>query len=481
MTLQQPRLSISNCVLPTAVDWAVMRALRDWHNNARVGDASTAPSARPITEEPSPFWITAKAVRFLANALPMERQSLRTPTHVPMNGMQTTQRNGASQMGGNYFTNRNRIVNAFGISFVNAADTPICSVVDSCTCASCGFPVSESGDIIWELLGKVKGMSRLRFALPTAPEGDKHGADSMRFPSLFQSPYWLAGEGLERRWKGVTIAPNVTPVYVEHSSHWFVNAEQTSDASRFDCLSCTPHRRHQCLTKDGVCFVSLNLSAKLAEAFLEMTKGPGTTQLAPGDFCKPAQARRNSHEHSCFYAEEAQPQQTTEDPSNLWLDVGLLESAGWSLQEAAVGVELQPRQLTMATRSFVSDTNSANVGAKPIVVVNAGFVRERDSLLDVIAYKPQYIGLEQNTFFAPSTTVRLALLAHTMRYTSPTWIAAAFAERVGLRGRKGHAATGVEVELHCNSQTATTKIVLINSDELELTQERIADLRGRKA
>ncbi|EKF37893.1 hypothetical protein MOQ_001904 [Trypanosoma cruzi marinkellei] len=476
MTLRQPRLSISNSLLPTAVDWAVMRALRERHNGAEAADASASSSERRVTEALSPFWIPTQVVNFLANALFHERQLSHVPFHTSvMDGVRITNNNGTKRVESIYFTNEKRFLNVFGVSFVNAASTPICSAVDSCTCASYGLPISESGDLIWFLMGKVACASRSRFSSLTAPCGDNHSLGEDCFPLKFESPYWLEGEGLERRWKGVTIASNATPLYFGRGSRWLINAEQTNDASRFDSLSCTPFRRHQCLTEDGVHDVSLDFSARLAEAFLEMKRDPEKTDSTPTKVCEPNTTRQTCQEHHFFHGRQ---QQMTDSPSNLWIDVGVIERSGWSLQDAAVGVELPPRQLMGVERNAVSGANSASVKAKPIVVVNAEFVCERDSLLDFITYRPECIGFQWYQFLFPRATTQLALLAQTMNYTSPTWIQAAVAERAGLCVKKGRTATGVEVKIGERHKHVTSTTILINADELDLTKERIAELRN---
>ncbi|RNF01355.1 hypothetical protein TraAM80_07076 [Trypanosoma rangeli] len=135
----------------------------------------------------------------LANALSMERQSLRTASCITMNGVHTTLRNGTIRMGGVIL----RIVSVFGILFITAADAPICFAVDSCTCVSRGFQVNECGDITWELLEKVEGTRCPRRVLPTVPWGDRHGAEPRRFFFLPLSIIILvtggrAGEAMEK-------------------------------------------------------------------------------------------------------------------------------------------------------------------------------------------------------------------------------------------------------------------------------------------
>ncbi|PBJ80767.1 hypothetical protein TcG_02245 [Trypanosoma cruzi] len=476
MTFRQPRLSISNSLLPTAVDWAVMRAMREWHNGVEAADASASSSEGRVTEELSPFWIPTQVVDFLAKALLRERQSSHMPFRTPvMDGTRMTTMSGTKQVESVYFAKGKRTVSVFGFSFVNASSTPICSAVDSCTCVSYELPISESGDLIGLLMGKMSFAAPSRLSSVTASCGGNHSLGKGCFPLKFGSPYWIEGEGLERRWRGVTISPNATPLYVGRSSRWLINAEQTNDASRFDSLSCTPFRRHQCLTEDGVHYVSLDFSARLAEAFLEMKRDPEKTHSTPTKLYEPNTTRRKCHEHHCFYERQ---QQMTDSPSNLWIDAGVIERSGWSLQDAAVGVELPPHQLIGVERNAVSGVNSATVKAKPIVVVNAEFVCERDSLLDLITYRPECIGLQRNQFLGSRATTQLALLAHTMNYTSPTWIQTTVAERAGLCVKKGRAATGVEVKIKGIYQNETLTVVLINTDELDLTQERIAELRN---
>lgn len=476
MTPQRLSLSISNCTLPTAVEWVVTRRLREWHKQKNLGTTASPPtaSAECPSGELSPFWIPVRAAYLL-------RDALLANGHIPSGPLpgitQSTHNCTTKKQSHSLISNWENVFNVCGVSFVNAADTSISSFMDSATCASCNIPVDESGDVVWPLVGLLRQQTLQKIA---AAVGTRRGADNTtlrRGPLAFHSPYWLEGPNLEKRWKNISIAPNALPFFVERGSMWFINAEQTTDASRFDSLSCTPHRKHHCLRVDGAYNVSWEFSEKLAQAFAEMVKNEKGAYSSPTADDNPNRPQPNdSHPHRHYT-----PRQL-EGPNNLWVDVELLDRAGWSLREGAAAVELPPDQLTRQKWGPAPRLHSAapEKNAKPIVAVNAEFVRERESLLDVIAYKPDYIGPEGggNTVGA-DTTLQLALLAHEMRYASPTWICAGYAQRAGLCGKEtSNAACGVEVTLFQKGELRTRKVVLINMDELNITQERILELRS---
>ncbi|KEG12308.1 hypothetical protein DQ04_01811030 [Trypanosoma grayi] len=476
MACQRPRLSLSNCLLPTSVDWVAMRALKEWHHNFQTGLSPFGSSAESAATEASPFWISTRVARMLYAASLNERSSSRVTRGTHNRNVHDKPKEEAKSKGKEYTINTRRLVNVFGSSFINAADTSICSMLDSATCVSYRVPVDEAGDVLWSLFNVLNSQA-VYSAAATSDVSFKAAARyavSKGLPLLFHSPYWLEGEGLERRWKDVRIAPNIPPLYVNSGSDWYVNAEQTSDASRFDCRSCGPHRRHQCLSGSGVHYVSWEFSEKLAEAFSDTRK----------DLNEPSEnvSEENGLGRTVPNYEQQQQQQKGqqiyENPSNLWLDVELVESAGFSLRQAAVGVELPPSQLRERVRVQVKKDiyKTKRALRRSMVVVNAEFIVEREVLLDLIAYKPVCIGLPPSTFLGEATIVQLALLSCTMKYTSSTWLSASVAQRTQLRGRGGSETTGVEVALRHRSYAATSTAVLINADELDLSQERIAEL-----
>ncbi|ORC90925.1 uncharacterized protein TM35_000073490 [Trypanosoma theileri] len=475
MTLQQPRLSISNCVLPTAVDWVVLRKLREWHTASEQTVQSTT-TTTPVCADPSPFWISAKIARYLWNKLTQENPTSIHTSYSSMNSQAMFTSNhttSISKREGTYFSfNWNRAVHVFGSTYVNTADTSLSSIVDSTTCVSYQIPVDETGEVLWALISR------------EFPSHSTKGIYTKQYPShfFFSSPYWLNMEKLEKRWPGISIAAKTTPVYLKGgSAQCFINAEQTTDASRFNALSCIPQRRHQYLSTGGVQYFSWDFSEKLTRAFSDMRNH--TCNIISSSSLMPLRNDKTDLSSSYKQQEEEEEQkekekeEKMETPSNLWLDVELIETAGWSVQSHAVAIEVPPTEIRFPPYMNIKNKPS-NESSR--IIVNAASLLTRDPLLDLIAYKPICLLTQGVAYVDAATTLRLAVFALTMKYTNNTWLCASLVQEKKIRGRKENNITGVEAQVHYSWRSNSMKSILINVDEVHITPEQLTELLNRE-
>ncbi|KAH9579839.1 hypothetical protein LSM04_002585 [Trypanosoma melophagium] len=516
MNIQQPRLSISNCVLPTAVDWVVLRKLREWHTTSKQTISSTV--ITPVHANPTPFWISAKVARHLANILTQENQTAVKTSCSSMNNKvfssKYTPSSTAKRDGVYYSVNWDRAVNVFGLSYVNTADTSFASIVDSTTCVSYNIPIDETGDVLWSLLRRPSSSSHLignsyfhsnmqtnmrkqythNNTITNTMMMMESNFIKTRDNLLFTSPYWLNVSTLEKRWRGVRIASNrtTTPVYLKDGKMSFINAEQTTDASQFTSLSCIPQRRHQYLSCSGVQYFSWDFSEKLTSAFTDMKSPTQTINSSSSTINSTINSSSSmtltngKTDLSATY--HTKEETMTETPSNLWLDVELIEMAGWSLQNTAVAIEVPQSeyiQLSSQQHNIHKNLNNKSFITKKEekeerrIIVNAAYLVERDPLLDLIAYKPECLLINGIANVDAATILRLALFAIAMKYTNNTWLCASLVQQQQLRGINGNNITGVEAKLHYSWESKFTVTVLINVDELHITPEQLMQLRNR--
>lgn len=131
---------------------------------------------------------------------------------------------------------------------------------------------------------------------------------------LFRSPYWVEVEGLYERW-GVHVAPGVVPLTI--CSAAYVNAEQTTDASRFTPVTCVPHLQQDAL----FCDTLLHLSWTVSQQLLSI--------IAPA-----AQPRQRGPKAVCAWTYQTLKERAAavQNVSNLWVADEMVKKMGWSLQ-----------------------------------------------------------------------------------------------------------------------------------------------------
>lgn len=98
--------------------------------------------------------------------------------------------------------------------------------------------------------------------LYTTSSSSQSSAPSSRQP--FTSPYWIAVDTLEQRW-GVALSPHPSVRFITVNGKKYVNAENTTDASKFCAENCYPGLLHQLLGFYGVRTCSFEFSQALQE------------------------------------------------------------------------------------------------------------------------------------------------------------------------------------------------------------------------
>jgi hypothetical protein len=131
---------------------------------------------------------------------------------------------------------------------------------------------------------------------------------------LFRSPYWVEVHGLYERW-GVHVAPGVSPLRVHDTL--LVNAEQTTDASRFTPATCVPHLQQQVLFCDALLHCTWAMSQHLLSI------------LAPA-----AQPRQSSTGANLVWTYETLKERAAaaQQVSNLWIAEEMVKSMDWTLR-----------------------------------------------------------------------------------------------------------------------------------------------------
>ncbi|AYU80947.1 hypothetical protein LdCL_300020200 [Leishmania donovani] len=132
---------------------------------------------------------------------------------------------------------------------------------------------------------------------------------------LFQSPYWVEVAELYERW-GVRVAPGTVPLLI--CGKPYVNAEQTTDASRFSPNTCVPHLMQEVLFSKG----------------LEACTWAGSqcllSLIAPGAAPRPRPGGACAWTYRTLCERAAAVQRV----SNLWIAESVIERFKWTLRTA---------------------------------------------------------------------------------------------------------------------------------------------------
>eukprot|EP00796_Vickermania_ingenoplastis_P005891 gene5891-4208_t len=151
--------------------------------------------------------------------------------------------------------------------------------------------------------------------------------------NIFESPYWIAVDTLEQRW-GVTVSAHPSVTFININGKRYVNAENTTDASRFGPLTCTPQRIHQLLGFHGVRSCSWEFSAALAEAYRSAAP---LRQPHPAETARPPKTNLPSMTSPPV---TRQPSEESWRTCNLWVSLRLVRAAQWAVVEGALLVHL---------------------------------------------------------------------------------------------------------------------------------------------
>nr|CCC90996.1 conserved hypothetical protein [Trypanosoma congolense IL3000] len=449
------RLSLSGCALPTSVDWAVCQTMNVWRykeNNTSI--EGSCDKSRSNRFGLSSFWLSRSEIH-LIHLISMVKEGGYGASRAGYNNSDVTSTERRTCV--KAFVKWDMAINVFGCRYINAAHMSCCSLADSSFFLRFNLPLNEGGMVEWPLI----------VFKETARQTQKEvsgikGENVQQFP-VFQSPYWLEIEGIRERWPGVDVTSNAVPLFVEGRTSALVNAEQTVDASRFDSLSCGPHRCHECLLCSGVFHISYASSVKLAAALAEM-------RSACDELSKSAIAGKVS---------PGLPQDSAEitEPCNLWVDLDVVTSFKWCLESVAAGIEICKSQLRPV---HIQETQRPNTDRGSIVLINAKFILQREQLVNIITYVPDIITSRQRVYVPSHIVVRMGLLSCKKGYVSPVWIDAAIVNNLSSAVVKCRNLPGVEIKLlDCEKRKFFT-IVVVHRDELCLTDEHIAKLRPSK-
>ncbi|KAG5472368.1 hypothetical protein LSCM1_03767 [Leishmania martiniquensis] len=166
---------------------------------------------------------------------------------------------------------------------------------------------------------------------------------------LFRSPYWVEVTGLYERW-GVRVAPKAVPLRIGGVP--YVNAEQTTDASRFTPSTCVPHLQQEVLFNTGLGTCTWAGSQRLL----------GWSVPAAAPRCRPGGVCAWTYSTLCERAAAVQ------GVSNLWIAMSVLERFGWTLR----AVPAPPRPEMSAERCSVDPADGPDevlCGALPLLDV----------------------------------------------------------------------------------------------------------------
>ncbi|KAG5473136.1 hypothetical protein CUR178_03054 [Leishmania enriettii] len=183
---------------------------------------------------------------------------------------------------------------------------------------------------------------------------------------LFQSPYWVEVTGLYERW-GVCVAPGVVPLLIDGES--YVNAEQTTDASRFTPRTCVPHLQQEVLFSVG-----LGACTWAGSQHLLNLSAPGAApRRRPGGVC------------AWTYSSLCERAAAVQQVSNLWIAESVIERFKWTLRAAPA-----PPRPEKPNESRSGDPDEALRGTLPLVDVQPRNLQVslRDEL-EVEAFSPQ--------------------------------------------------------------------------------------------
>ncbi|KPI90380.1 hypothetical protein ABL78_0456 [Leptomonas seymouri] len=131
---------------------------------------------------------------------------------------------------------------------------------------------------------------------------------------LFRSPYWVEVENLYERW-GAHVAPGVLPLRID--CKLYVNAEQTTDASRFTPATCVPHLQQEVL----FCCSLFKCPWEVSQQLLSIT--------APE-----ARPRQRGSVGVCVWTYQTLKERgaAAQRVTNLWIADEMMKKMGWSLR-----------------------------------------------------------------------------------------------------------------------------------------------------
>lgn len=192
---------------------------------------------------------------------------------------------------------------------------------------------------------------------------------------LFQSPYWLDVATVQERW-GVDVVAGAEPVNIK--GRLYVNAEETTDAARFNATTCTPRRIHEVLTEDGLFECDWDFSMGLhAQLRCKLDRAP-----SGGGGPRP-------HTFSSITKEAA----AMRDVCNLWISQSVVDIAGWHVDSTrCVWTEIprtsvhRPLQALPNSEAQLSDHRP--YARSSIHAVHAECLVERDALIWLLSLRP---------------------------------------------------------------------------------------------
>lgn len=132
---------------------------------------------------------------------------------------------------------------------------------------------------------------------------------------LFQSPYWVEVAELYERW-GVRVAPGTVPLLIRGKP--YVNAEQTTDASRFSPNTCVPHLLQEVLFSRGLGACTWAGS----QCLLSLIAPDAAPRRRPGGAC------------AWTYRTLCERAAAVQRVSNLWIAESVIEKFKWTLRTA---------------------------------------------------------------------------------------------------------------------------------------------------
>ncbi|CCW68041.1 unnamed protein product [Phytomonas sp. Hart1] len=338
-----------------------------------------------------------------------------------------------------------------GTIYTNTSNTIYDSLFDSTTCVSQAIPLDECGNVIYDglssfrkrlihyepslpiepadpsFMSNIDNLSGLGAPAEPAPPTSvfswfKHllhptssmpewnlasaferrcdarqKAKSARY--LFNSPYWVETASLSARW-GVSVASSASPINI--NDRLYVNAEETTDASRFNPRTCTPKRLHEVLWEDGLRTCTWERSEGLRREISHYRAWSGTEGFSKEEnvtksfFSLIPDVDPNTTKTMAFLNAEADK---INRMCNLWVSKHIVKLANWHLKPNAIHSKILAEEMTPITvnkkiseYSFsISSDESNTVNSTleiEIVVVYAEDIIEREELAWLMSYHP---------------------------------------------------------------------------------------------
>ncbi|CCW61659.1 unnamed protein product [Phytomonas sp. EM1] len=344
---------------------------------------------------------------------------------------------------------RARLIHYEEFPHVNPETRPfesnICSL-ERFTCASRSDGAGASSDSVWlqrlqDLHPEAGGAGRVHES--TIPERLQDARRSTQAsPFAFRSPYWAELATVRERW-GVDVVPGAMPVLSNH--RLYVNAEETTDASRFNPRTCTPKRTHEVFCGGVLLTCAWPRSEALRRAVRDQRGGLPPPALPPR---RPPRATEELNEMS-----------------NLWVERRVVELARWHLRPGAVHsaishLEMSSARYSVAPTACSSSSSSSSPSpddfpsafGEVVEIVYAEDIVERGELVWLMSYRPTiYYGhisaaAEWDEGFSPWQH-DICLLEHAQR-------------KVGVRAVTSP--PGVGSEMICSNSKLSTAAVEAN-------------------